>query len=181
MACPLQERGISPESLYKLMNDYSSTHTVLIDTRPFSDYAVGHLANAKSVKLSSMLLRRLHLKKIQLKDIFNEHDRESFVQSCSSSSDFVVVVYDADTKMNGNVIYDQKNPLHVILKALQDNNVPCFYLEGNGDDLFYIPLTRTSHFPFSHEFILVLSCNIFIFLVFMNFLIMFSLLNFISH
>ena len=88
MGDQLQANGIKPEDLYEIMfnqhNEQSHTLT-LIDTRPLSDYVVGHLVDAHTVKLSSMLLRRLAQKKIAPKDLIKEDERAAFVNKCATS------------------------------------------------------------------------------------------------
>ncbi|EGD77993.1 hypothetical protein PTSG_09628 [Salpingoeca rosetta] len=131
MGDTVQATGMTPEELHELMFHNKDEKTlILIDTRPLSDYVVGHLVNAHTVKLSSMLLRRLAQNKIALKDLIKEDEREAFVTNCKADNNPVVVVYDAATTTADGAPYDQKNPLHVILRSLQHDGVPCYFLKG---------------------------------------------------
>lgn len=84
---------------------------ILIDVRPFSDFVVGHISGAISIRLSSILIRRLSQGKIPFADIVAEEHKARF--KCLSQETFrKVVVYDeAD--------FDGKSPLVTVFKSLQ--------------------------------------------------------------
>jgi len=90
---------------------------LLIDARPYSDYLVSHISGALSVRLSSLMTRRLSKGTNKLYDLVIQEQKEQYQQIYSQPASRVVV-YDSASSADTMSEYNSKNPLHVILKAL---------------------------------------------------------------
>lgn len=110
----------SPESL------------LLIDARPQSDYLVSHIKNALSVRLSSLMTRRLSKGTNQLYDLVIQEQKAQY-KEIYDRADCHVIVYDAKSKAESVNEYDGKNSLHVILRSLVRAEKPCCFLSGGFD------------------------------------------------
>ena len=108
--------GMTCAELTPIM-DASAEKLLLIDARPYSDYVVGHIAGSLSVRLSSLMTRRLARGKLKLFDLIVNEQKEQF-KALFDMPDCRVVVYDSKSYAESEEIYSSKNPLHVILKAL---------------------------------------------------------------
>jgi len=108
--------GVPCTELVSIM-DASSEKLLLIDARPYSDYVVGHISGSLSVRLSSLMTRRLARGKLKLFDLIVNEQKDQF-KALFDMPDCRVVVYDSKTHTDDPQIYSSKNPLHVILKAL---------------------------------------------------------------
>lgn len=102
---------------------------LLIDARPYSDYVVSHIDNALSVRLSSLMTRRLSKGSNKLYDLVIQEQkpryRELFERPGSR-----IVVYDSGAS-DPLPEYDSKIPLHVILKSLcSTGEKECGFLTG---------------------------------------------------
>lgn len=125
---PSSPRAVPEDSKYELRasgmsakelgNKVESTENLLlIDARPYSDYVVGHIEGAFSVRLSSLMTRRLAKGKLRLFDLVVSEQKTEF-QEQFIHKDCIVVVYDSNAPETGFKEYKSKNPLHVILKSL---------------------------------------------------------------
>lgn len=112
----LKATGMTCAELTPIMED-DAEKLLLIDARPYSDYVVGHITGSLSVRLSSLMTRRLARGKLKLFDLIVNEQKEQF-KALFDIPDCRVVVYDSKTYTDGQEIYSSKNPLHVILKAL---------------------------------------------------------------
>lgn len=93
---------------------------VLVDVRPFSDYTVGHIRGAVSVRLSSILIRRLATGKISCVDIVIDEQKEVFRQ-LSADPASTLVVYDENAPTTTDaaaLLSDTKSPLAIVAKSL---------------------------------------------------------------
>ena len=102
---------------------------LIIDTRPYSDYVVGHVRGALTVRLSSLLIRRLGLGRITLCELLVDDQRESYRKKMDGKC--TVVAYD-EVGGQHSVNYDAKNPLHVVLRSLKTSGKEYYVLEGEG-------------------------------------------------
>ena len=103
---------------------------VLLDVRPFSDYVVGHIQTALSVRLSSLLLRRLGMNKVAIKDILHDEHRAAFAECTALPAAYDIVVYDQATEAVDLAALDPRNALHVVLQHLRVNGFNAGYLQG---------------------------------------------------
>eukprot|EP00039_Didymoeca_costata_P013589 m.209551 g.209551 ORF g.209551 m.209551 type:complete len:399 (+) comp15816_c0_seq33:651-1847(+) len=128
----IKAKGLSGKDLVEFTKNPEKL--LLIDARPYSDYVVGHILGSLSVRLSSLMTRRLAKGKLKLFDLVVNEQKEQF-QNMFDKDDCRVVVYDASTGADGIKGYNSKNPLHVILKALdvEAAGKECFYLLGGFD------------------------------------------------
>lgn len=116
----------TPEEVFAALE---SELLLLIDARPYSEYLVSHISGALSVRLSSLMTRRLSKGSNKLFDLVIQEQkpryRELFERPGSR-----IVVYDSGTP--GPLSdYDGKNPLHVILKSLYNaGDKECGFLAG---------------------------------------------------
>ncbi len=65
--------------------------------RPYSDYAVRRIADALSLRLSSLLVRRLQRGKIALVDLIVDEQRAQFAAAMAYEGPVELVIYDQDT------------------------------------------------------------------------------------
>lgn len=120
--------GYSAESVNE---DIGTDNLLLIDTRPYSEYLISHIAGAISVRLSSLMTRRLAKGSSKLYDLVVQEQKERYRELYERPSSRIVV-YDAETR-NGRSFagFDSKNPMHVILRALYCcGEKECGYLIG---------------------------------------------------
>lgn len=118
---------ISPEALCEALRS-GQTEVITIDVRPYSDYVVGHISGAFSVRLSSILIRRLATGKIPFIDIIADAQKERFRQWSSTGCKRYVVYDDgpADASSSG----DSKSPLNVVAKSLVRDDRVILNLQG---------------------------------------------------
>eukprot|EP00037_Helgoeca_nana_P024890 m.267078 g.267078 ORF g.267078 m.267078 type:complete len:359 (-) comp26778_c0_seq1:9284-10360(-) len=95
--------------------DLDSGSLLLIDARPYSDYLIGHIRGALSVRLSSLMTRRLSKGSNKLYDLVIQEQKQRYREIYERPGSRIVV-YDSSTTELG--AYDSKNPLKVILKSL---------------------------------------------------------------
>ena len=90
---------------------------VVVDVRPLSDFVVGHIPGAFSVRLSSILIRRLAQNKISFVDILMDEQKERFRKwiSCNQKK---VVVYDDSSSQTDVMSGDGKNALVNVARSL---------------------------------------------------------------
>lgn len=105
---------------------------LLIDARPQSDYLVSHIKNALSVRLSSLMTRRLSKGTNQLYDLVIQEQKAQY-KEIYDRADCQVIVYDAKSGAESVNEYDGKNPLHVILRSLVRAEKTCCFLSGGFD------------------------------------------------
>eukprot|EP00050_Salpingoeca_kvevrii_P013147 m.27013 g.27013 ORF g.27013 m.27013 type:complete len:343 (+) comp4702_c0_seq1:881-1909(+) len=123
----LTDLGLSCQELEQRLAADSSC-IVLIDCRPYSDYVVKHIASALSVRLSSILIRRLEKGSIKVADLLVDEQRT--VYETHRDKHHTAVVYDQGSSGPDFETYDGKNAVHVVLKALRNEGVVCHYLDG---------------------------------------------------
>lgn len=112
--------GLSAETLGEVLRA-GPTEVITIDVRPFSDYVVGHIAGAFSVRLSSILIRRLATGKIPFIDIVADAQKDRFRQWSSTGCKRYVVY---DEGVSDSTASDPKSPLCVVAKSLiRDDNI----------------------------------------------------------
>eukprot|EP00038_Savillea_parva_P005935 m.160750 g.160750 ORF g.160750 m.160750 type:complete len:368 (+) comp11988_c0_seq1:195-1298(+) len=117
--------GYTPLSL---RDDLDSESLLIVDARPYSEYLVSHIRGALSVRLSSLMTRRLSKGSNQLYDLVIQEQKQRY-RDIYERPGTRIVVYDACTTDLGD--YDSKNPLHVILKSLCTiGDKECGYLLG---------------------------------------------------
>eukprot|EP00045_Choanoeca_perplexa_P006799 m.58787 g.58787 ORF g.58787 m.58787 type:complete len:365 (+) comp13791_c0_seq1:219-1313(+) len=102
---------------------------LVLDVRPYSDYVVGHVKSALSVRLSSILLRRLGMNKAKLESVLSSEHKAKY-KVIVAAKPVVTVVYDAKTESVDFDNIDKKNPLHVVLTNLIANGFEPRYLQG---------------------------------------------------
>ena len=93
---------------------------------------MGHINGSLSVRLSSLMTRRLARGKLKLFDLVVNEQKDQY-RSTFDKPGCCIVVYDTDTPGTGIRAYNSKNPLHVILKALENElnkSQSCCYLLG---------------------------------------------------
>lgn len=108
-------RFLSPDELATIIET-----AVLVDVRPFSDFTVGHIRGAVSVRLSSILIRRLASGKISCVDIVIDEQKESF-RKVTADPSRVLVVYDENAPCASDkaaLLADTKSPLAIVAKSL---------------------------------------------------------------
>lgn len=108
-------RFLSPDELATIIET-----AVLVDVRPFSDFTVGHIRGAVSVRLSSILIRRLASGKISCVDIVVDEQKESF-RKLTADPARVLVVYDENAPCaadKATLLADNKSPLAIVAKSL---------------------------------------------------------------
>jgi rhodanese-related sulfurtransferase len=121
--------SISPAEVMALLSSHPD-RVLLLDVRPNSDYVVGHVKNALSVRLSSILLRRLGLNKTKIESVLSEPHRVKY-RAVMEADPIVTVVYDARTETVDMTNIDKKNPLHVVLGNLAANGLEPRYMTGS--------------------------------------------------
>jgi hypothetical protein len=91
----------------------------------------GYVRGALSVRLSGLMVRRLASGKLRLHDLIVNEQKEIFCQAFDDPA-CCAVVYDKCTPASGCGEYSSKNPMHVILKALEveSPNKVCHYILG---------------------------------------------------
>lgn len=129
MACAQSTmKFVSPNDLRQILSE-KSCDVITIDVRPFSDYVVGHIAGAFSVRLSSLLIRRLAQGKILFIDIVADDQKARF-RSWAADNKKRVVVYDENASELELASIDAKNPLFVVTKALVQTFADVSVLQG---------------------------------------------------
>eukprot|EP00051_Salpingoeca_urceolata_P005395 m.72948 g.72948 ORF g.72948 m.72948 type:complete len:480 (+) comp14291_c0_seq1:144-1583(+) len=107
---------------------------LLLDARPFSEYSISHIASALSVRLSSILIRRLSSGKRHVTDLLVAEQQEEYkqrVRDCGGC--FHVVVYDSSSTTADLQAFDEKAPLPVILKSFHNDGIDAAFLNGGLD------------------------------------------------
>lgn len=122
--------GVAIEDFAALLNKPESI--LLIDARPQSDYLVSHIKYALSVRLSSLMTRRLAKGTNQLYDLVIQEQKAQYKETYERE-DCNVIVYDSKCPSDSMDEYDGKNPLHVILRSLVRTKKKCCYLCGGFD------------------------------------------------
>ena len=91
---------------------------VVLDLRPYSDYAVRRIDNAFSVRLSSLLIRRLLRGKMGLADLLVEEQRAAFAAAVErAGAPTQLVLYDQDTRADDLAASPTAEPTRAILLA----------------------------------------------------------------
>jgi len=119
---------LSPKGLHEILTE-NSCNVITIDVRPFSDFVVGHIAGAFSVRLSSLLIRRLAQGKIPFIDIVADDQKVRF-RSWSADNKKRVVVYDENASEVELGSVDAKNPILVVTKSLLQTFADVCILQG---------------------------------------------------
>ena len=122
-----------------LAHSGSAAEVLLLDVRPYSEYALAHLRGAISVRLSSLLLRRLAAHKVQLADVLLDAHKADYLRR-TASPECRLVVYDAASTA-ADVLRQaaapqqvaQPQPLAVICAAVQRAGLPCYFLDGESE------------------------------------------------
>jgi rhodanese-related sulfurtransferase len=143
----LKACGVSADEMIPLME--TPEKLLLIDARPYSDYVVGHISGSLSVRLSSLMTRRLVRGKLKLFDLIVNEQKDQF-KALYDQQDCCIIVYDSKTPDDGIGVYSSKNPLHVILRALDaESREGCRFLLGGFDsfkaalpDKVFVPEVR---------------------------------------
>lgn len=129
MACSqLPMKFLSPTNLHQIFTE-NICEVTTIDVRPYSDFVVGHIAGAFSVRLSSLLIRRLGQGKITFIDIVADEQKDRF-RSWTAGNRKRVVVYDESVSELDMASTDPKNPLFVVTRALLQTYPEVAVLQG---------------------------------------------------
>jgi len=126
MASSSPVMALSPLELKELMKD--KDRCLLIDARPYSEFLLSHIVESVSVRLSSLMTRRLAKGTNSLYDLVIQEQKEKYQQVYDNEGSRVIV-YDKDTAAKVAEA-DGKTPLHVILKALKKTGKRCHYIDG---------------------------------------------------
>lgn len=109
---------------------------VVLDLRPYSDYAVRRIDNAFSVRLSSLLIRRLLRGKMGLADLLVEEQRAAFAAAVErAGAPTQLVLYDQDTRADDLAASPTAEPTRAILLAAAKEDCVGLFLDG-GFELF---------------------------------------------
>eukprot|EP00730_Choanoeca_flexa_P012460 TRINITY_DN4296_c0_g1_i2.p1 TRINITY_DN4296_c0_g1~~TRINITY_DN4296_c0_g1_i2.p1 ORF type:complete len:355 (+),score=35.84 TRINITY_DN4296_c0_g1_i2:208-1272(+) len=120
--------GVSPVDLMAQLSA-NPDRVLLLDVRPYSEYCLGHIKSALSVRLSSILLRRLGMNKARLESVLSDEHKAKF-RAIMEQEPIMTVVYDSQgSKLDPDDI-DKKNPLHVVFHNLKQNDHHPQYLIG---------------------------------------------------
>ena len=129
---------------------------VLIDVRPLSDYALGHIPGAFCLRLSSILLRRFTQGKLTLADIVVEEQREHCKARIAGPCK--IVAYDEGSV--GAVPYDSRSTLHALLATIAKTFEDVAMLKGEFF-LILLGMGRKKIFFFSFlSLFLCVSCSV---------------------
>ncbi|EDQ89570.1 uncharacterized protein MONBRDRAFT_8130 [Monosiga brevicollis MX1] len=103
---------------------------VVLDVRPYSDYVVGHIKNAFTLRFSSILLRRLRQNKVSVLDLLIDEASQCIFRERTSRPHAVIVVYDNNTTELDISEPDHRNSLHVTVQHLLNSNYHVRFLRG---------------------------------------------------
>eukprot|EP00035_Acanthoeca_spectabilis_P014713 m.285326 g.285326 ORF g.285326 m.285326 type:complete len:362 (-) comp16204_c1_seq1:12443-13528(-) len=104
--------GYTVESIFA---ELDSGSLLLVDARPYSEYLVSHIRGALSIRLSSLMTRRLSKGSNTLYDLVIQEQKQVY-REIFERPNSRIVVYDGGTTELSN--FDAKNPLHVILRSV---------------------------------------------------------------
>eukprot|EP00041_Stephanoeca_diplocostata_P011416 m.188847 g.188847 ORF g.188847 m.188847 type:complete len:390 (-) comp18528_c0_seq43:2967-4136(-) len=120
--------GISAEALSEYLSSRPD-EVLLIDARPYSDYLVGHIAGALSVRLSSLMTRRLCKGTNKLYDLVIQEQKQRYADVYANPAS-QIVLYESKSPATIGEPCDLKNPIYVILKSLIGIEKRCSFLLG---------------------------------------------------
>ena len=88
---------------------------------------IGHIRGAISLRLSSLMTRRLSKGKIGVVDLITDQQRGTFL---SRDPEALVIVYDENSSHEPPLKENPKDPLLLIMAALVREKIPCGFLDG---------------------------------------------------
>lgn len=117
--------GYTPASI---VGDLDSDSLLLVDARPYSEYLVSHISGALSVRLSSLMTRRLSKGSNRLYDLVIQEQKQRYRELYERPGSRVVVYDGGTTDLSA---YDSKHILNVVLKSLHaSGEKDCGFLIG---------------------------------------------------
>eukprot|EP00040_Diaphanoeca_grandis_P041763 m.263454 g.263454 ORF g.263454 m.263454 type:complete len:362 (+) comp50535_c0_seq1:310-1395(+) len=120
-------RAVSPTELKEMMKEKDKI--LLIDARPYSEYLLSHIIESLSVRLSSLMTRRLAKGTNSLYDLVIQEQKEKYLKIYESEGS-IVVVYDKDSAASKITDIEGKTPLQLILRALRKTGKSSCYVDG---------------------------------------------------
>lgn len=109
-----------------IQNVVSSQATLLLDVRPYVEYQRSHIRGALSLRISSLLLRRLVKGRVSLNELIRDDDK----QWAERNPGDLIIVYDDAASFSDAVRFDPSNVLHAVVRCLQREQVNCAFLHG---------------------------------------------------
>ena len=103
----------------------SSNATVIIDVRGIKAFSECCIKGAMTVRLSKLLMRRLHGGRISIDDVIVDHEGAWKARSPNA----LIVCYD-DQGCDQHTEYNPSDALHVIMKSLTKTNANAVFLSG---------------------------------------------------